>query len=180
MSTTKTAPTPKPGDAIVMLTTDHKKVKELFKKFREIRESGAAKHKAELVKEVCEALTVHTTLEEEIFYPAVRAAIGDDALMDEALVEHAGAKELVAQLESMRPEDELYDAKVTVLSEQIDHHVKEEEGELFPKARKAGVDTATLGHEMAARKAALAGRAPTGNDDDEEESEPPRKRVGHR
>ena len=86
-----------------------------------------------MVRKICNELTVHAQIEEEIFYPAVRKAIDDGDLMDEALVEHAGAKELISQLEAMDPEDELYDAKVTVLGEQIDHHVKEEEGEMFPR-----------------------------------------------
>jgi hypothetical protein len=92
---------------------------------------------------------------EEIFYPAVRKAIEDGDLMDEAVVEHAGAKALIAQLKSMDPKDDLYDAKVTVLGEQIDHHVKEEEGDMFVQAKKAKVDTKTLGAKMLKRKVAL-------------------------
>ena len=108
-----------------------------------------------MVEPICSELTVHTTIEEEIFYPAVREAIDDEDLMDEADVEHASAKELIAQLEAANPGDDQYDAKVTVLGEMIDHHVKEEEGEMFPKARKADIDSAALGEEMAARKAEL-------------------------
>jgi hemerythrin superfamily protein len=142
-------------DAIEMLIADHKTVKKLFGKFEIHKNDGDAEDKASIVKQICNALKVHTTLEEEIFYPAVRKAIQDSALMDEALVEHSGAKDLIAQLEEADPEDDLYDAKVTVLGEQIDHHVKEEEGAMFPKAKKAKVDTAALGAQMLKGKAAL-------------------------
>jgi hemerythrin superfamily protein len=140
------------NDAIAMLVADHKKVKAMFREFKSLKETGTGQEKAALVKQICDALTVHASIEEEIFYPAVRAAIEDGDLMDEALVEHAGAKEIIAQLRQMDPDDDLYDAKVTVLGEQIDHHVEEEEGEMFPKARKAKVDTEELGTELAARK----------------------------
>jgi hemerythrin superfamily protein len=140
------------NDAIAMLTADHKKVKAMFKEFKSLKEEGTHEEKAALVKQICDALTVHAVIEEEIFYPAVRAAIEDGDLMDEALVEHAGAKEMIAQLRQMDPDDDLYDAKVTVLGEQINHHVEEEEGEMFPKAKKAKVDTEELGTELAARK----------------------------
>ena len=143
-------------DAIALLTADHAKVKKLFKEFEDLKEEdGSAEDKSALVTQICNELKVHTEIEEEIFYPAVRKAIDDSALMDEALVEHAGAKELIAQLEDMSPDDELYDAKVTVLGEQIQHHVKEEEGEMFPKARKAKLDSEALGVQMTERKAEL-------------------------
>jgi hemerythrin superfamily protein len=144
-------------DAIVALTADHKRVKELFKEFATLKEKRGDKdeEKLELVKRICRELKVHTAVEEQIFYPAVREQIDDGDLMDEALVEHAGAKDLVEQLESMDVEDDLYDAKVTVLGEQIDHHVKEEEGTMFPKAKKAKLDTKALGAEMAQRKSQL-------------------------
>ena len=143
-------------DAIALLTADHAKVKKLFKEFEDLKEEdGSAEDKSALVTLICHELQVHTEIEEEIFYPAVRKAIDDSDLMDEALVEHAGAKELIAQLEDMSPDDELYDAKVTVLGEQIQHHVKEEEGEMFPKARKAKIDGEALGVQMAERKAEL-------------------------
>jgi hemerythrin superfamily protein len=146
----------KDQDAIASLIADHKKVKDLFKQFEKSKDQdGAQEQKAQLVKQICTELKVHTAIEEEIFYPAVREQIEDEDLMDEALVEHAGAKELIAQLEEMDPEDDLYDAKVTVLGEQIDHHVKEEEGEMFPKARKAKVDSEELGVQMAERRSEL-------------------------
>ena len=148
-------PTRQDTDAIEMLTADHKAVKALFKKFAALKDDGDEGNEDEkvaVVQQICDALTVHAEIEEEIFYPAVREAIDDEDLMDEALVEHAGAKNLIAQLQEMDPEDDLYDAKVTVLGEQIDHHVEEEESDMFPKAKKAKLDTAELGAAMAARK----------------------------
>jgi hemerythrin superfamily protein len=143
-------------DAIDLLMADHKKVKRLFSDFDKLKqEEGDDEDKVAIVNQICNELTIHTQLEEEIFYPAVRKAIDDSDLMDEALVEHAGAKDLIAQLESASPDDELFDAKVTVLGEQINHHVKEEEGTMFPEAKKAKVDTRALGATMLKRKIAL-------------------------
>ena len=127
-TSTKAADGAQEQDAIAMLTADHKKVKKLFSDFDKLKDEGSDEDKSVIVEQICNALKIHTELEEEIFYPAVRKAIDDSDLMDEALVEHAGAKELIAQLEDARPDDELYDAKDNVLGEQIDHHVKEEEG----------------------------------------------------
>lgn len=143
-------------DAVTLLTADHKKVKKLFKDFEKLKDGeGSTKEKSAIVQEICTELTVHTTVEEEIFYPAVRESIGDDDLMDEADVEHAGAKFLITELEVMKPGDDHYDAKVTVLGEYIDHHVKEEHEEMFPKARKAKVDMAQLGERIMRRKEEL-------------------------
>ena len=144
-----------PEDAIDMLVADHKRVANLFAEFQRLTDEGRDSGKASVVAEICRALTIHTRLEEELFYPAARAATGDDDQMDEALVEHAGAKDLIAQLEAAAPGDDLYDAKVTVLKEQIDHHVEEEEGSMFPKARYSGLDTRKLGASMTARKTEL-------------------------
>jgi hemerythrin-like domain-containing protein len=141
------------SDAVAMLKADHKKVLDMFQKFEKMEEDGA--QKAELVKQICDELVVHTTLEEEIFYPAVRAAIDDHDLMDEAEVEHESAKSLIDQLNGMQPGDERFQATVTVLGEYIKHHVKEEHKEMFPKAKKAKVDLAALGEEMTARKMEL-------------------------
>ena len=128
----------------------------MFKQFEALGERATADangNKKMLVDALCAALSVHAQIEEEIFYPAVREAAKEtDALMDEAEVEHASAKELVMQRQEMDPEDDLYDAKVKVLSEQIAHHVKEEEKEMFPRAKKAGLDLVALGQEMALRK----------------------------
>lgn len=109
-----------------------------------------------LAQKICLELTKHATAEEEIFYPAVRRASKENEdVIDEATVEHASAKELIAQIFAMEPSDDLYDAKVKVLSEQINHHVQEEEGDMFPKARDANLDLASLGEEIAARKAEI-------------------------
>ena len=164
-------------DAVAMLMADHKKVKKLFSDFNKLREEGSDKDKSAIVYQICNELKIHTELEEEIFYPAVRKAIDDSDLMDEALVEHAGAKDLIAQLEDASPDDDLYDAKVSVLGEQIDHHVKEEEGEMFPKAKKAKVDTDALGATMLNRKIALMdkmGMSAESNDSADEDAKPTR------
>lgn len=145
-------------DAVNMLVKDHHDVKAMFKQFEDLTDRSKAKKK-QLADQICEALTLHTQLEEKIFYPAVRKAIGEEDLMDEALVEHASAKELIAEIEMMDPGDDLYDAKVHVLSEQIEHHVQEEETEMFPKARKSKLDLVELGEEMSALKAELQGEA---------------------
>lgn len=150
------SPTGEAQDAIALLTADHKAVKEMFKQFKTLKQGeGSDGEKQALVTQVCNALKVHAQIEEEIFYPAVLAAIADDDLMDEAEVEHASAKDLITQLESMKPGDARYDAKVTVLGELVDHHVKEEEGEMFPKAKKAKLDLQDLGAQLAERQLTL-------------------------
>jgi hemerythrin superfamily protein len=161
-------------DAIAMLTADHKKVKRLFSEFDKLQEEGSDEEKSSIVEQICNELKIHTELEEEIFYPAVRKAIDDSDLMDEALVEHAGAKDLIAQLEDASPNNDLYDAKVTVLGEQIDHHVKEEEGSMFPKAKKAKLDTEALGATMLKRKMALMEKMGMSAEDEEEAEKPAR------
>jgi hemerythrin superfamily protein len=143
-------------DAINLLIEDHKVVQKQFKEFEKLKEEdGNDDAKGRIVKQVCMELTIHTQIEEEIFYPAVREVIGDDDLMDEAEVEHMGAKDTIAQLEAMEPGDELYDAKFTVLGEYVAHHIKEEQDEMFPKVKKAKVDTAALGVELLQRKQEL-------------------------
>ena len=146
----------KSTDAIALLMADHKAVKAMFKQFEDIKDDEDAEdEKQELVQRICAELTVHTSIEEEIFYPAVRDAIDGDEIVDEAEVEHASAKDLIQQLEGASPGDDQYDAKVKVLSELIEHHVEEEEGEMFPKAKKA-IDVEAVGIELAARKQELA------------------------
>jgi hemerythrin superfamily protein len=138
--------------AIELLEQDHREVEDFFDEYENLDDDVA---KADLSAKICLALTVHTQLEEEIFYPASRKATKDDDLLDEASVEHAGAKDLISQIESMDVGDDLYDAKVKVLGEQVKHHVREEEEELFPEVEAAKVDIAELGKKMAARKAEL-------------------------
>lgn len=143
-------------DAISLLTADHKEVKALFSKYDKLVKNDAEDDvKQDLAEQICMMLTVHATVEEELFYPAAREAIDEPDLIDEADVEHATAKDLIAQIQAASPDDELYDAKVKVLGEYIDHHVKEEEGEIFPKAKKAKMDVKALGEEMTARKEEL-------------------------
>jgi hemerythrin superfamily protein len=140
------------GSAITLLKQDHREVEEFFDEYEELKDSRA---KADLARKICNALKVHTQIEEEIFYPAARKATGDGDLLDEALVEHAGAKHLISEIEAMKPGDDLYDAKIRVLSEQIKHHVKEEEEELFPEVESSGMDVSAVGEQLADRKSSL-------------------------
>lgn len=144
----------KNNDAISLLVQDHREVNAKFEEFFALEDRSDVRKKM-LADEICDALTVHTHIEEDIFYPAAREATGDHALMDEALVEHASAKELIAQISAMAPDEELYDAKVKVLSEQITHHVREEESDMFPKVRQTTLDLIGLGAAMSKRKQAL-------------------------
>ena len=141
-------------DAIALLKADHRKVEGLFEKFEAAKGKS---QKEQLAKQICTELTVHTIIEEEIFYPACKGKT-EEALLAESYVEHDGAKVLIAQIEAGGPDEEFYDAKVKVLSEEIEHHVKEEEKPaegLFAQARKAGLDMDALGAAMAARKQEL-------------------------
>ena len=147
----------KSPEAIEMLKEDHDKVKKAFKEFEKMDREDAESCQ-QLIRSVCEDLKVHTTLEEEIFYPAVREVIEDEDLMNEAAVEHETAKMLIDQLENMGPDDPNYFATFTVLGEYVMHHVKEEEDEMFPQAKKAkDLDFESLAAEMASRKQALLG-----------------------
>lgn len=159
--------------SIALLMKDHKEVKRLFNQFKKlVKDESDGDEKSEVVALICKKLTAHAQLEEEIFYPTVRAALDEESVMDEATVEHEGAKRLIAELEAMSPEDALYDAKVTVLSEYIEHHVKEEEGSMFPQAKKAKVLTEALGEQLAQRHDELAAEAGA---DAEESDEPAAK-----
>jgi len=156
----------KPQDAIALLKADHRQVEEWFEQFDKARDDN---RKQTLATKICSALKVHATIEEEIFYPAFLEATDDKDLHHEAEVEHNGAKKLIAEIEAIGPDDDYYDAKVTVLSEMIKHHVKEEEqpGGMFAEARKAEMDLDALGEQMATRKAELE------SDADESEGTPP-------
>nr|WP_314623550.1 hemerythrin domain-containing protein [uncultured Noviherbaspirillum sp.] len=144
-------------DAIALLTADHKRVKKMFKTFDKMKEDGAPADKQALAQQICEELTLHTELEEQIFYPATRETLDDDDLLDEAEVEHASAKDLIAQIKAGDPSDPKWAAKVTVLGEYVDHHVEEEENEMFPKCRKAKMDLESLGREIASMKQSRQG-----------------------
>ena len=148
-------------NAITLLTRDHRTVEELFEKFEKAKGAAA---KRTLVEKICTELKIHTMIEEEIFYPALEGKIEED-LLKEAYVEHDGAKLLITQLEAEGPDEEYYDAKVKVLSEQIEHHVEEEEKRgdgMFAQAKKAEVDLDALGERMERRKSELMTEAKVG------------------
>ncbi len=139
-------------DAVAMLKADHRKVEEIFEAFDKARSPD---RKRELAEQACLELKVHATIEEEIFYPACRGRVEED-LLDESYVEHDGAKLMINDIEASSPEDDFYDAKVTVLSEMIEHHVEEEEKYvegLFAQARAAGLDMDALADRMRERRA---------------------------
>ena len=147
----------KTPDAVALLKADHAKVAELFESYEKASGDG---RKQKIADQICMELSVHATIEEEIFYPACEGKV-EEALLKEAYVEHDGAKILIAEIEAGGPSDEFYDAKVKVLGEQIEHHVEEEERRmegLFAQARKAGLDMDALGVDLAARKAELLAR----------------------
>ena len=158
----KAAPrTPVAQEATALLRADHKEVSALFEQYEGAR--SVAKKKS-IVASICMALGVHAQVEEEIFYPAVKAALKDKEMVPEATVEHATLKELIAQVEGKEPDGEMFDARIKVMSEYVKHHVKEEETEMFPKARKTRLDMKALGARMAARKEELVASWPLGGD----------------
>jgi len=143
-------------DAIELLKEDHRSVEKIFKEFEKLHEDDADdESKRALVERACAALTVHTRIEEEIFYPAVRDVLRDEILNEEALIEHATAKDLIASLEGLEPGEPFYDATFTVLAEYVKHHVKEEETEMFPQVKKAKLNLDELGAQMKQRKEEL-------------------------
>ena len=141
--------------ATAMLRADHKRVSGLFDEFENARSS---KKKEAIVAKICTELTVHTQLEEEIFYPAFKKALKDHELVPEAHVEHASVKDLIAQVKGIKPNGEMFDARVKVMGEFVKHHVKEEETQMFPKAKKSGLDLRKLGRKMQERKQELMGK----------------------
>ena len=154
-STSRSTPRAKaPQDVLKMLAEDHKKVKQMFDQFEKMKEEEEPDLEAKqmLVELCCAELTVHAQLEEELFYPALRETIDDMDMLDEAEVEHASAKQLISELSSMEPGDELYDAKFTVLGEYVKHHIEEEEKEMFAKAKKADLDLVAMAEEARVRK----------------------------
>ena len=144
---------PSPKDAIALLKADHKEVKAMVEQFKKSRSEST---QAKLAQQICAALKVHSQIEEEIFYPAARDALKKGGeLIDEAEVEHTSVKELIAKIEGGSPGDDLWEAEVKVLGEYVNHHVKEEEGEIFPKVRKTKLDLVAIGERLAERKASL-------------------------
>ena len=179
MATKSNAATDKAPDAIAMLKADHDKVKKLFKEFERMHNDESDEEAQELATQICNELTVHTMLEEEIFYPEVRQAIEEEDLMDEAEVEHASAKELIAQIESGHYGDDQFAAKVIVLGEYVNHHAGEEQNEMFPKVKRAKIDLKDLGERMAARKTAIKAELGIMDDQDAElEASPPPTKKG--
>lgn len=149
---TTTSTSPKSQEATALLRADHKLVAALFDEYERAR--SATKKKA-LVAQICQELTVHAQIEEEVFYPKVQEALNDHELVPEAIVEHATLKDLIAQIEDAEPDEELYDARVKVLSEYVKHHVKEEQNEIFPKVKKSKLDLKEIGDQLAQRKEEL-------------------------
>ena len=164
-----------PRDAIALLKEDHRTVSALFEEF----EKADEEEQSSIAQRVCQLLTVHATIEEELLYPAAKEVFDDEEetdLVNEAEVEHASAKELIAKIEGMASDDEHFKATVTVLSEYIKHHVKEEETELFPQLKKTDLDLKELGGRLADRKFALMEQMGI----EEQESAQPRKRAATR
>ncbi len=147
----------KAQEATRLLRADHKLVSELFEEFESAR---SPVKKQALAAEICQELTVHAQIEEEIFYPAIETVLKDKSLVPEARVEHETLKYLIAQIESESPGTELYDAKVKVLSEYVKHHVKEEQNEIFPKVKETKLDLIELGAQLSARKEELKAALP--------------------
>lgn len=135
-------------DAIKLLEADHREAEALFDQFEKVKDKASAHEKMEIAKKVCGALLIHMEIEEKIFYPQVRQKIGDDDLMNESVVEHAGAKDLIRQIGRLDADDPMFDAKMKVLGEQIKHHVEEEESDMFPKVKKTRLDLAIIGAEL--------------------------------
>jgi len=155
-ASTSKASTAVKHDAIVLLKQDHAEVKKMFKQFDKLAEKEDIEGKTQIANKICAELIAHTIAEEEIFYPAARQATQDDDMLNEANVEHESAKSLIAQIQSMDPADPMYDAKVTVLGEYINHHVEEEETEMFPMVKKSKeLDLKEMGAQITARKEEL-------------------------
>src|SRR4030095_16317732 len=151
-------------NALKLLEKDHDEVDALFKEYESSKEELKSAQKQKLATQICDMLTVHATIEEEIFYPAIRNIDKDTKdLVSEAAVEHQSLKDIIGRLESAPPSDPLYDAGVKVLAEYVKHHVKEEENEIFPKVRSSEIDLAALGERLMERKSELMGQSSRGS-----------------
>jgi hemerythrin superfamily protein len=149
-------------DAIKLLKADHKLVAELFDEYEDGKDTMSGPQKKKLATQICEELTVHAQVEEELFYPAIAEKTKDDemeGMLAEALVEHTSLKRLIADIDDAKPGSAQYDALVEVLGEYTEHHVKEEETEMFPKVRDSKIHLQTLGEQMALRKMTLQDEA---------------------
>lgn len=151
-TTTRKTSAPKAQDATALLRADHKRVSDLFAEYEKTR---SPLRKMALVTKICTELSVHAQVEEEIFYPAVKAALKDKELVPEAIIEQATMKALISQVEGVTPDGEMFDAKIKVLSEYVKHHVKEEHTEMFPKAKASKLDLVELGARLTDRKREL-------------------------
>lgn len=151
-TTTRKTSAPKAQDATALLRADHKRVSDLFAEYEKTR---SPVRKMALVTKICTELSVHAQVEEEVFYPAVKAALKDKELVPEAIIEQATMKALISQVEGVTPDGEMFDAKIKVLSEYVKHHVKEEHTEMFPKAKASKLDLVELGARLAERKREL-------------------------
>ncbi|CAN7143326.1 hemerythrin domain-containing protein [Phenylobacterium sp. LjRoot225] len=151
-SKSKTAAASGGKDAVALLKADHRAVEKLFSQYETARSED---RKEQIAQQLCLELRVHMQIEEEIFYPTSREFLKDEDIVNEAIVEHQSAKDLIEQIEGMEPADEMYDAKVTVLQEMIEHHVQEEEKEYFPQTQKTEMDMKAIGEQLAARKEEL-------------------------
>ncbi len=151
-TTRKTSAGSRTQDAVALLKADHRAVEKLFGQFEK---ASGEDRKAQIAQQICMELRVHTQIEEEIFYPSSREFLKDDEIVNEAIVEHQSAKDLIQQIESMDASDEMFDAKVDVLKEMIQHHVEEEEKEYFPQLQKSEMDLKAIGEQLADRKREL-------------------------
>lgn len=173
-------------DAISLLTADHVKVQELFAQFEKVKnatEGPAFEEKQRIAASTCVELTMHMTIEEEIFYPAVRAMTDQEDMVNEAEVEHQGAKVLIDELSAMPVEDEMFNAKYAVLSEYVTHHVKDEQSEMFRSAREADLDLVELGRQIMLRKRELEEAAPAAAGmmrQSKKQSQRSQRKAGHR
>jgi hemerythrin-like domain-containing protein len=149
-------------DATQLLMAEHREAEELFEQFKQLSERGENDQKMLVAAQICAALEIHMQIEEEILYPAARNAFDEEEqdIVDEAVVEHSGARELVEQLKGMSSAEPLYDSKVHVLGEYIQHHIQEEEKEFFPKLRRTDLDLKEIGRQLAARERELTTAAP--------------------
>jgi len=155
----KAAPAGRGPDAVALLKADHRAVEKLFGQFEKAKDKD---RKKALADKICLELRIHMQIEEEIFYPTSREFLKDEDIVDEAVVEHAAAKDLMGEIEGMDPTEDLYDAKMTVLQEQIEHHVEEEETEYFPKVKKTDMDIKAVGAQLKARKEELTAQMDVG------------------
>lgn len=158
-------------DVLDTLNEDHKKIIDLFDEFQNIKERADDETRQTLVEVACTELVIHAQIEDEFLYPALREAFDDAALIDQAEVEHGVARQLIGELESMHPDDNLYDAKFIVLGEYVRHHIQEEQNKIFPKIRESGMNLEALGKDILQRRIDLRNEFGIPDEGYEEDSE---------